>query len=129
MPDLYGHQKATDNWTTTGSAESVMAQLVGTGEAYGGRLATTQDGSVQMHFGSRSGFRFWGFLAPTGMRPVVLVLSTVEEAPDRVRVTVTGIGDPGWYVTENKSWSERLFGKAFRRLFDALRKRSPPIES
>jgi hypothetical protein len=106
-----------------------MAQLVATSEALDGAIADTDGGSVQMHFGSRSGFRFWGILAPTSMRPVVLEFTTVQRTPGEVQVTVHGYGDPGWYVTESKSWSEKLFNKAFRRLFAALRRRTPPIES
>lgn len=79
-----------------------------------------------MHFGSRGTLRFLGLLSPLSARPVVLRLKTVQAGPEEVLVTVEAFCDPGWYATA--FGTGRLFEKAFRRLFDALRKGSPPTQ-
>lgn len=125
MPDLFGYERATESWTTSGSCDSVLAKLISTGEIYDGKLASTEDGSVQMHFGSRAALRTLGPLSPISVRPVLLRLTTAQTVPEEVLVTVEAFCDPGWYATG--IGTKRLFRKAFRRLFDALQKSTPSL--
>ncbi len=118
MPDLFGWRQ--ERWVADveGSAQRFVSQATSLLLKDGGRLGASRRSYAEFEFGSRSSFRFWGFVAPKRTIPVVVRITAQDRPEGRASGYLWLLSNPGWYLGD---YFSGLTSWVYRRAFDYRR--------
>lgn len=137
MPDLSGSLSHEESWSSPGSSEVVLAQLVDALRQIDGNITALGRYRAVATLGSRRVYRLMGLMTPIEKRPIKIYIATRSFNPSTVRVTVICTTNEGRYLGEMPIGVSQLdqrhcrktqFQSSFSAVCKHLRDASPPME-
>lgn len=117
MPDFSGTLQASRTWRVAASPQHAISLAV---RASGHEPDEQSGAGAVVSLGSRMGFRLLGFVTPARMMPVRMTVDAQSASNELALLTVRLSSYEGWYLVRLVGITERLYRRAFDRIFESI---------